>query len=131
MSQENIEIVRTALAALDQGDVERYLRVASSEIELITPASALEGPTVGHEGIRRFFGEMEAFSESSSFEVVEIRSVGSRVLALFTLTAVGRMSAAETSLELAGIYSIEDGKLRRVHIYADRREALEAIGLSD
>jgi ketosteroid isomerase-like protein len=55
MSHESVEVVRTALAALDRRDVERYLSVASDEIELINPASPLEGSTVGHEGVRRFF----------------------------------------------------------------------------
>jgi hypothetical protein len=31
-------------------------------------------------------------------------------LALFTLTGVGRMSGLETSIDLAGVYSFEDGK---------------------
>jgi ketosteroid isomerase-like protein len=130
MSKENVETVRTALRALDQRDVEGYLRVASPDIELINPASELEGPTVGHEGIRRFFSEMETFADSSSFEVEEIRAVGPRVLALFTLRGVGRMSGVETSVDVAGVYSFEDGKIRRAHIFVDREEALEAAGLS-
>jgi len=89
MSEENIEIVRAALAALDQRDVEGYPSVASPEIELINPA-------------------------------------GSRVLALFTLTTVGRVSTAKTSVDLAGVYSFAEGKIRRAHIFLDRDEALEA-----
>jgi ketosteroid isomerase-like protein len=131
MSEENVEVVRTALTALDHRDVDRYLSVASPEIEVINPASPLEGPTIGHEGIRRFFSEMETFAESSSFEVEEIRAVGPRVLALFTLTAVGRLSAAETSVDLAGVYSFENGKIRRAHIFVDREKALEAAGVSE
>ena len=55
MSQENVEVVRRALAALDSRDVEAYLEVASPQIELITPALPLQGPISGHEGIRDFF----------------------------------------------------------------------------
>jgi hypothetical protein len=46
MSEENVEIVRAA-------------RVRAG------------GTTVGHEGIRRFFREMETFADSSSFEIEE------------------------------------------------------------
>jgi hypothetical protein len=49
-------------------------------------------------GVRQFFEEAEAFAESSSVEVDEITAVGSRVLALFTLTTVGRVSGAETTV---------------------------------
>jgi ketosteroid isomerase-like protein len=131
MSEENVEVVRTALTALDRRDVELYLSIASPEIELITPASPLEGSSVGHEGIRRFFQEMEAFAESSSFEVEEIREVGPQVLAFFKVIGVGRLSGVETSTDVAALYSVEDGKLRRAQVYADRREALEAAGLSE
>jgi hypothetical protein len=44
MAEENVALVRTALTALDRRDVELYLSVASPEIELINPASPLEGP---------------------------------------------------------------------------------------
>ena len=76
MSQENVEIVRSALAALDRRDVEAYLELASPEIELITPASPLEGPTTGHDGIRRFFGELETYAETSAFQVEENQGCG-------------------------------------------------------
>jgi ketosteroid isomerase-like protein len=112
--------------ALDRRDVELDLSVASPEIELINPASPLEGPSIGHEGVRQFFEEAEAFAESSSVEVDEITAVGSRVLALFTLTTVGRVSGTETTVDLAGVYSFEDAKISRAHIFTDRHEALEA-----
>jgi ketosteroid isomerase-like protein len=131
MSQENVEIVRIALRALDQRDVDAYLRVASPDIEVINPASELEGASVAHAGMRRFFAELEAAAESSSFEVSEIMAVGPRVLALFTLTMVGRMSGAETSVDVAGVYSFEGNRIRRAHIYLDREAALEAAGLSE
>ena len=131
MSQENVEIVRSALAALDRRDVEAYLELASPEIELITPASPLEGPTTGHDGIRRFFSELETYAKTSAFQVEEIRAVDNQVLAFFTLTALGRISGAETSVHVAGVYDVEDGKLRRARIYPDRVEALEAVGLSE
>ena len=131
MSQENVDVVRRALAALDRRDLEAYLEVASPKIELITPASPLQGLIVGHEGIRTFFSEMWSFSEASEFRVEEIRAVGERVLAFFVLTATGRQSAIETSSRVAGVYDLEHGKIRRAHIYADRAEALEAVGLSE
>jgi ketosteroid isomerase-like protein len=121
MSQENVEVVRRALAALDRRDVQAYLEVASPQIELITPASPLQGPITGHEGIRDFFRELWSFSEASGIQVDEIRAVEQRVLALFVLTATAREGS---------VYDLEHGKIRRAHIFADRSEALEAVGLS-
>jgi hypothetical protein len=36
----------------------------------------------------------------------------------------------QTSARVAGVYDIEHGKIRRAHIFADRTEASEAVGLS-
>ena len=131
MSQENVEVVRRALAALDSRDVEAYLEIASPDIELVTPESGLEGPSVGHDGIRRFFRALETYAETSGVEIEEIRPVNDRVLALFKLTTSGRDSSPETSVQLAGVYDLEHGKIRRARVYADRAQALEAVGLSE
>ena len=129
---DNVAVVRRALAALDRRDVEGYLEVASPEIELVNPATPLEGPITGHEAIRRFFRELWTFSDASDFRLDEVRAVDeNRVLAFFELTAQGRRSEVETSTRLAGVYDLEDGKIRRAHIFADRAEALESVGLAD
>ena len=132
MSQEDVEVVRRALAALDRRNVEAYLEVASPHIELITFASPLQGqgPITGHEGIRDFFRELWSFSEASEFRVEEIRAVEGRVLAFFVITATGR-DGIQASARVAGVYDLEHGKIRRAHIFADRAEALEAVGVSE
>jgi ketosteroid isomerase-like protein len=131
VSKANVEVVRQALAVLDQRDVEAYLKLASPQIELVNPATPLEGPINGHEGIRRFFSELWTFSDASEFRVEEIRAVEGRVLAFFVLTTRGRMSEAETSVDLVGVYDLEDGKIRRAQIFLDRADALEAVGLPE
>jgi len=130
MSEENVEVVRRALAALDRRDVEAYLEVASPQIELITPASPLQGMIIGHEGIRGFFRELWSYSEASEFRVEEIRAVEGRVLAFFVLAATGPQGI-QTSSRVAGVYDLEHGKIRRAHIFADRTAALEAVGISE
>ncbi len=131
MPEENVEVVRRALDALNRRDVEAYLALASPQIELINPASPIEGPTSGHEGIRRFFSELAAFADTSAFQIDDVRAVGEQVLALFTLTTVGRTSGAETIASLTGVYDLEGGKLRRVRIFTDHAGGLEAVGLPE
>jgi hypothetical protein len=50
--------------------------------------------------------------------------------ALFVITASGRQGI-QTAARVAGVYDLEGGKIRRAHIFADRTEALEAVGLSE
>ena len=132
MSQENVEVVRQALAALDRRDVEAYLEVVSPQIELITFASPLQGqgPITGHEGIRDYFHELWSYSEASELQVEEIRAVEERVLAFFVIKATAQQGI-QTSVRAAGVYDLEHGKIRRAHVFADRTEALEAVGLPE
>ena len=132
MSLENVEVVRRALTALDRRDVEAYLEVVSPQIELITFASPLQGqgPITGHEGIRDYFHELWSYSEASQLQVEEIRAVEERVLAFFVITATAQQGI-QTSVRPAAVYGFEHGKIRRAHIFADRNEALEALGLSE
>ena len=37
----------------------------------------------------------------------------------------------QTSVRAADVYDFEHGKTRRAHVFADRAEALEALGLSE
>ena len=130
MSQEKVEVVRRALAALDRRDVEAYLELASPQIELITFLPVQGTRITGHEAVRDFFRELWSFSETSEFQVEEIRAVEGRVLAFFVITATGR-DGIQTSAQVGGVYDLEDGKIRRAHVFADRAEALEALGLPE
>ncbi len=127
-----MELVRRALTALDGRDVEAYLEQVSPQIELISFASALQGqgPITGHEGIRDYFHELWSYSEASQLQVEEIRAVEERVLALFVITATLQQGIT-TSVRGAGVYDFEHGKIRRAHVFADRAEALEAVGLTE
>ncbi len=47
------------------------MEVASPQIELISPASPLQGPVIGHEGIRDFFREMWNLQCIDNAEIIE------------------------------------------------------------
>ena len=95
MSQENVEVVRRALSALDRRDVEAYLAVASPAIELINPASPLEGP-YGPRRIRQFSASSRR-TPAPQVQIEEIEARDDGCSAFFTITASGRNSGVETS----------------------------------
>ncbi len=55
MSQDNLEVVARAIAAINERDIDRYLACCTEDIELWTPVAPVDGPHEGEEGIRRFF----------------------------------------------------------------------------
>jgi ketosteroid isomerase-like protein len=81
--------------------------------------------------VRRFFGD--AFE---SFEIVDakypdIRDLGDRVLVLGTLHLSGRESGARVENTLALVVRFRAGLITHLKDYADREQALEAVGLSN
>jgi hypothetical protein len=58
MSQENVEIMRSAYAALAEQGVEAVLPFTDPQFEGSTPSSLASEPDTyrGHEGVRRYFG---------------------------------------------------------------------------
>jgi ketosteroid isomerase-like protein len=131
MSQENVEVVRQLIAALNDRDVDRYLSFCTRDIELTTPTTPLVGETRGPDGIRKFFATVEEGSTTFHIEVERIRTLSrDRVLVFGRLEVV---TSGGVALEHAttNVYQFADGKVCRVDVYHDRQQALEAVGLSE
>jgi limonene-1,2-epoxide hydrolase len=130
MSEENVEIVRGAIAALNKRDVDGYLGLCAPDVELITPVAAIEGPSVGAQGIRQFFAGIDEAMTEFHLDVTELRALdGQRVLALGQVRSVSKGGFAST-LPFVNTYEIKDAKLCRIRVYNDRDEGLRAAGLS-
>src|ERR1700754_66637 len=130
MSEENVEIVRGGIAALNERDVDGYLALCAPDVELITPVAAIEGPSVGAQGIRQFFAGVDEAMTEFKLDVRELRVLGGqRVLAVGEVRSVSKGGFAST-LPFVNVYEIKDAKLWRIHVYNDRDEGLRAAGLS-
>ena len=59
MSQENVEIVKRAIAAINERDIDAYLSCCTKDVESSTPVAEVAGAaTTGPTGIRRFFADI-------------------------------------------------------------------------
>jgi ketosteroid isomerase-like protein len=130
MSQENLEIIRGAYAALAERGVEAVLHLADPEFEATTPASLASEPDTyrGHEGARRYFGSFGDAMEGVYFEGREFTAVGDKVLVDTTLHARGRTTGIETEQRAFLVWALREGLVTGVETFAERRQALEALG---
>jgi ketosteroid isomerase-like protein len=131
MTGESVEVVQRAIAALNERDVDAYLALCDPEVELVTPVAAIEGASVGEEGIRQFFSGLEDAASDFRIDVEQLKALGAdRVFALLRVnfTSRGGISLVQPT---ANLYDLVGGKLRRVHVYLDRDEAYQAAGLSE
>lgn len=83
----------------------------------------------GHEGVRTALRSWLEAWESIEYRPVEIIDAGDDVLALVRITARGRASGVNVSYEHPQVWTVDEGKVTRMRVFADRREALRAVGL--
>jgi len=131
MSQENVEIVRTALAALSRGDLDALFKSAAPDAEIdLTRAVGLDNGVYDLDEFRRL---SEAFAESWDsvrYEADEYLDAGEHVVTPFTNHLRGR-DGIDVQARGTWLWTIRDGVVVRVCLYQDVQEALEAAGLRE
>jgi ketosteroid isomerase-like protein len=137
MSQENLDIARRLIEANRSDDLESRIEASVAlwdlSCEYTSVTAAVEPHTYhGHDGIRRYFGDLAkrwAEWRSESEEVIDAGP--DTVLATIRFRALGKDSGAPIEARLAVVFVLSDGKLLRGRTYPSRGEALEAVGLSE
>jgi hypothetical protein len=142
MSHENLDAVREVVAAVNDRDLDRYLVHCTESIRLETPWAAVEGAYEGPDAIRRLFTDLSDTLPDFHLVIERLEPVGSdRVLAFLRVSATGRASGITAGADAIGgtgggipsanVYDFAGGKIERIRVFLDRREALEAVGLRE
>jgi len=144
MSQESLELVRRIqpspdvdLAALMRNDASWH-----SSTDLLAPVFHPEFEAVGMTGLQRSFGVgIDALRalwldwlepwESYRTEVEDLLDAGDGVVVVL-VRDYGRRTGmdAEIRVDGAAIWTVRRGKIVRAAFYGDRKQALDAVGLS-
>jgi ketosteroid isomerase-like protein len=127
---DNVEVIRRGFEAFAERGVDAFLESIHTEFELVTPPGlALEPQTYhGHEGVRRYFDSFYDAVDEIKLEAKEFIPLGERVLVPFRMTARGRASGIEASMEAVQVWTLRDGKAIRADIYPTLAQAREAVG---
>jgi ketosteroid isomerase-like protein len=132
MSQENVELVRRAIAMVNDRDIEGYLACCTANVELRTPLASIGGRYEGPDDIRRFFADIQDTSPDFHLHLERVEAIGQdQVLASLHTTATGRASGIPSTAATTNVYDLVEGKIRCVRIFFDRQEALAAVGLGE
>lgn len=132
MSEENIEIVRSALDAWNRQDDEAALQLFSVDTELDASGRILN-PDIytGIEGFMRFRRDIAEAWDRFELEIEDLFDSGSLVVVFVRSIGKGRASGIEVDFRSAWLVTMSDQKITRVRLYRERKEALEAAGLSE
>jgi ketosteroid isomerase-like protein len=131
MSQQNVEIVKAAINALNNQDWEALFRDVASSAEV--DMSRAVGPISGVFEIHQFRQTLEQFAENWEFlrgEPHEFIEAGDLVVVPWTLHGRGR-EGIEVAASPTWVWTICDGAVQRLVMYQEREHALEALGLSE
>jgi ketosteroid isomerase-like protein len=134
VSQENVEIARRGVAAMDSGEVsdETFETLCTDDFVMTNAPTALTDKTYrGASGLREWVAEFtEAFGVGVRYELEEVLADDEDfVVATLRLSGQGARSAAPLVLRWVGVWRFRDGKMSRATGYLRRREALKAVGL--
>jgi len=83
----------------------------------------------GLEGFKDFIREIASAWDGWGWKFESLAVEGDTVLAFVRLQATGKGSGARTDTPAAHVWTVSEGKARRVKVYPDRDQAAEAAGL--
>ena len=130
MSQENVEVLRTAYAQASARGIEGFLEFATEDIVWISDARFPGGGTHrGEENVRRWLNTLSIYEEIS-IDVEEIIDLDHRALGITHWHAVAP-DAPQVDWLWCHLVSFRDGRISEAQSFLDRRSALEAAGLSE
>jgi ketosteroid isomerase-like protein len=137
MSQTNVDLARHLFEAFNRtftGGANDLYEMLDVDVDWVPITALLEGTTYrGHDGVRQWIEHMKADWEEFETHAEDFRDLGDdRVLSLGRWHARGRGSGVALDFQKAAwLVQFRDGKLVRLKTFTDRKDAYDAVGLSD
>lgn len=106
----------------------------SDEVVLVVHSDAFldAGTFAGKKAVGRYFGQWFAtFEPGYRFDLDEVRDLGGVVLLVATHIGRGRSSGIEVKSQTGYHYTLRDGKIARIEIFADRERAVETASTGE
>jgi ketosteroid isomerase-like protein len=130
MSQENVEVVRKAIAYEYYGVGDRAEAEAIFDPQVVlNPID--EGPSSGFDAMRADMERWASAFDELKVTVEEIIDAGDQVVVVAHHQGRGRQSGVEVDTRFYELYTLREGKVARMDEYTERAEALEAAGLRE
>ena len=130
MSQENVEVIRSLYEDWLRGDM-GFDRL-DPEISMVESA-VLPGAVSarGIDAVKRYIESFAKYWEEVRFEPEEFIDAGDSVVVVARLVGRGKRSGIEVTHRWAYVWTVRGDKALSMVGYADRAEALKAVGLEE
>src|SRR3954470_2356436 len=127
MPSENVKLVRAMFDAFQRGDEEALVACAHEDVEL-KPSGDVTATTAesGIHAFVRFWRDWPSSWEDYVVEVREVHDAGDQVVVVLYERGRGPGSGIVVDDVFAHVWTVQDGKMSRVEVYSDPRDALAA-----
>lgn len=129
MSADAEWVIRRAYRAFDQRDLEALIELADEAIEVSTVTGLLAGheePYRGHEGIGRYLADIAATWQRMELQPQQFIELGEGRVLVFGRARVWHERGFLDSSN-AWLWTLRDGKIVSVRVFADPAEARRAF----
>ena len=131
MSQENVELVRRRLDAVNRGDLDALVELTDPDaIWWDRPDDPGAGPHRGRDAGLQHLAEILKHVDLQAHPD-EFIDAGDSVVVGLRLTGRGRASGADFEEHEFHVFTLRDGKVTEQREYRERKEALKAVGLAE
>jgi len=134
MSQENVEVVERGYQAFERRDVPAMVELLSEDFELDIsghPVPDLPDHGVGAEHFVDFMATYLAGFDDYALQIMRLLEAGDEIVALLHDSAHIHSSESIVERDLAHVWTVRAGKLRRLRAYNAHAHALEAVGVRE
>ena len=136
MSQENVKVAVKQFEGTNARDFAGVMDTWAEDVTLVLHGDLgqLSNGASGKAAVGEWFGDwFRQFGPDYRFDIEEVHDIGDRVLVFAAHHGHGRRSGVTVEQRTAYVYTLADGKVCRVEVWAegDREAALEAVGLSE
>jgi ketosteroid isomerase-like protein len=132
MSQENVEVMRAAMEAFNRRDRDGFGAHLAEDVVIVPVRSAVEGTVYqGPDAAAQYCAAVEDSWHNLEWDIEQIHDGGDWVLAIGRIRGEGRDSGATIDARGGWVARFHGSLITNFHTYADRGEALAAVGLSE
>jgi ketosteroid isomerase-like protein len=132
MSEQNVEVVRQAMQAVERRDRTAYLALHDDDFEVVNIRDFPEPGVRGPEAAWDFYMTIADAFERVPIADAELVDAGAdKVLVHPRYGLCGRRSGADVKFDYSFVATVRQGRILRMQWFADRSEALEAAGLEE
>ena len=133
MSEENVELVRRLYERFNARDEEGLMELVAPDarFHFIDWGPFPQRDYTGWEETRAFWDDIFSAFPNIRMEPTELVSEGDFVVATIENTGQGGGSGISVDMRTGVLAELQHGQLVRLEVFKTRREALEAVGLSE